>query len=295
MPQQARGTFQFSLNYDVNLLQTLKAGTEVLDDDSRERKTQSVMLGINYGFTDRFSMDGFFSFVNQQRTITPDGLPVDFTETNGIGDAVLLFKYKLTPIQNLTHQFIFGLGFKLPTGKSDISKDGITLNADLQPGSGAWDGIFWGNYIHNFKSRPSMNLISTLTFRLTGKNSEYFGSQIYELGDEFQLRAGVSDRFIIGKVVIDPSVTFRYRFADNDINDGFELPNTGGQWVLVIPAINYNILPNLSVNLTAEFPIYAQVDGTQLSPTSRFNIGLFYKLNLKQSNKYDLLDLSQNN
>jgi len=146
--------------------------------------------------------------------------------------------------------------------------------------------------MHNFKNRPSMNLISTITFRLTGKNNNYFGSQIYELGDEFQFRAGVSDRLIIGKAIIDPSITLRYRFADNDFNDGFELPNTGGQWILLVPAINYNITSDFSVNITAEFPIYARVEGTQLSPSSRFNIGLFYKFNLKKTNQYELLNLS---
>ena len=136
-----------------------------------------------------------------------------------------------------------------------------------------------------------MNFISTVTFRLTGENDEYFGSQIYELGDELQIRAGVSDRITINNLIFDPSLSFRYRLARQDINDGTDLPNTGGDWVFIIPALSYNITPDFSLNATAEFPLFARVDGTQLSPSFRLNFGLFYKLNLSGKKNYDILQL----
>lgn len=294
LPAGDKGTLQLTLNYDLNVLKTLKDGSRELKDRLRERKTQSVLLGASYGFTDRISVDGFISHVTQERIITPAGLPVDHVETNGIGDAVFLFKYKLTNPRKQSTQLVAGLGVKLPTGSSDLRNNGITLNADLQPGSGAWDGILWGNFIQNIKFRPTMNFISTVTFRITGANDDYFGSQIYELGDELQIRAGVSDRITIKNLIFDPSLSFRYRMARQDINDGTDLPNTGGDWVFIIPALSYNIGPDFSLNATAELPVFARVDGTQLSPSFRVNFGLFYKLNLGGPKNYDILKLDAN-
>ena len=294
LPSGDKGSLQLTLNYDLNVLKTLMDGSNELEDRLRERKTKSFLLGASYSITDRFSVDGFISHVTQERIITPNGLRTDHVETNGIGDAVFLFKYKLTDPQKQATQLVAGLGVKLPTGASDLRNNGITLNADLQPGSGAWDGILWGNFIQNLKFRPTMNFISTVTFRLTGENDDYFGTQVYELGDELQIRAGVSDRITIKNLILDPSLTFRYRMARQDINDGTDLPNTGGDWIFIIPALSYNIAPGFSVNATTELPLFARVDGTQLSPSFRFNFGVFYKLNLRAQESFDILKLDTN-
>ncbi|MDN5216608.1 hypothetical protein QQ020_31350 [Fulvivirgaceae bacterium BMA12] len=294
LPSGDKGTLQFTLNYDLNVLKTLKDGTRELQDGLRERKTHSILFGVSYGITNRLSVDGFLSHVTQERLITPAGLPSNLVRTNGIGDAVILAKYKLTNPEKPSTQLVGGLGVKLPTGASDLANNNITLNADLQPGSGAWDGILWANFIQNIKFRRSMNFISTITFRITGENDDYFGTQVYELGDELQIRAGVSDRVTIGDLILDPSLSFRYRHAAQDINDGNDLPNTGGEWIFIIPAVSYNIGPDFSVNATAELPLFARVDGTQLSPSFRLNFGLFYKLNTGGKKNFDILKLQEN-
>ncbi len=291
LPSGDKGALIMTLNYDLNVLKTLKEGTNVLDDDLRERQTQSILLGIGYAISNRISIDAFMSYVKQVRIIRPVGLPVDNIETNGLGDAVLLAKYKLTNPNKPSTQVIAGLGIKLATGPADLrNNNGITLNADLQPGSGALDGILWLNASHNLKVRPSMNVFGTVTFRMTGENDEYFGSQVYELGDELQVRAGVSDRITIGSLVFDPSLSLRYRTAGRDVNDDAEIFNTGGSWIFAIPAISYNITPNLAFNATAELPVFAHVDGTQLSPSFRLNFGIFLRVNTGKKG-YDTLNL----
>ncbi len=291
LPSGDKGALIVTLNYDLNVLKTLKEGTNDLDDDLRERKTQSILFGIGYALTNRFSVDGFLSYVKQIRTIRPVGLPVDNIETNGIGDAVLLAKYKLTNPAKPNTQVIAGIGVKLATGPSDLkNSNGITLNADLQPGSGALDGILWLNGSHNLKFRPTMNIFSTVTFRMTGENDEYFGAQVYELGDELQIRVGVSDRITLGSLIFDPSFSLRYRSAGRDVNDGSEIFNTGGNWIFAIPALSYNITPNFAFNATAELPVFADVDGTQLSPSFRLNFGIFFRLNTAKP-KFDTLKL----
>ncbi|MFY0601407.1 MAG: hypothetical protein JXR03_17160 [Cyclobacteriaceae bacterium] len=273
MPSADRGTFQFDISYDLNNLQTLKQGTNTLNDDTRERQTHSVLLKFGYSFNDKFSVDGFVSYVRQERTISTLA-EEDFTSTNGVGDGVVMLKY--SPIEGLTS----GYGIKVPLGKSDIGN----LNADLQPGSGAWDQIFYLSYTGQFKFRPSLTYFGTSIYRLTGVNKTYFVDSQYEFGDEFQILGGISDRFLIGNVIIDPSLKLRYRHAGRDRFDNGNFPGSGGSFVFMSPAISWRISPVLNYHISAELPIYARVKETQLSPTFRINTGIGYTIKPKKLN-----------
>ena len=281
LPPGSGGTWQFSLGYDVNVLKTLMDGREVLDDQSRERVTQSILFQSGYSITDRFSADLFFSYVKQERTINQFDR-TDYTSTNGIGDAALLFKYSLSKSSSNKFLFTIAAGPKFPTGRSDfIRDDGIPLNADLQPGSGSWDGLFWGNGIYKFDFRPTLNISSTAIFSYKGKNNQYLGEQTYQFGNELQVLLSVNDNFLVGKKIIDTSIFFRYRKALSDRFNDATMPSTGGQWIFLAPSLAYNFSQKFAANATFEIPIFSEVEGTQLSPTYRMNIGVFFKLNKK--------------
>jgi len=141
LPAGEKGMIQLALTYDLNILETLKTGRETLEDDARSRRTHSTIFEIGYSWSDRFSVDGFFSYVRQERIINQFGNR-DFSATSGIGDAVLLLKYKLWSTDNNETVLHIGVGPKIPLGASDKkSSAGLTFNADLQPGSGAWDAV----------------------------------------------------------------------------------------------------------------------------------------------------------
>ncbi len=277
MPIADKHTWQFALTYDLNMLRTLKVGTEKLDERNRQRITQSVLFETGYTFSKRFSTDIFLSFVSQERRIQNPGLPDQNQRTDGIGDAVILFKYNV-----ITHGPVLwtvGAGPKLPTGASDLTVNGILLGADLQPGSGAWDGIFWSFLVHQLQSRKSMSLSLVSSYRQTGTNENFRLTQSYKFGKEFQLLGGISDRIVLGKLLMDPSLTFRYRKAFMDEAGGSEIPNTGGEWVFINPAVAMSIANKLTFNLGVELPLYANITGTQLTPTYRVTTGLYYLLN----------------
>lgn len=278
LPGAEMGTWQFSLSYDYNQLKTLKSGSVELKDGIRERITQSLLLQTGYTFNKRLSADFVLSYVRQERHIfTSTG--VNSTITNGIGDGVLLIKYNFLP-NKISTSFLAGIGPKIPFGSTEkVSEAGIALPADLQPGSGSWDAIFWGAYTHSLSFRPSMSVLSTATYKATGVNPEYLGSIAYEFGNELQIIAGIADQFVIGSSLWDPSISFRYRNAQRDKNNGVEIDATGGQWVFIMPGIKYAISPVMSVNITYELPVYSFVNNTQLTPTQRLSIGIYFKLN----------------
>lgn len=273
-----KGTTQIGVAYDYNNLNTLNNGSKKLDDDASLRITHSVLVNASYAVTDKFSVEGMFTWVNQRRKVTQFG-NVDLDQSSGIGDALLLAKYNFSDLVGKNSDLNIGLGTKIPLGSSTKKNDqGITLNADLQPGSNAWDIIYWTSVSKSMNFRPSFNISSRIIYRSTGTNNDYFGDSTYKFGNDFQAFVGFSDQFLLFKTFASPSISFKYRNALLDKIGGFNVENTGGNWVSVIPNFSINISPNLVFSTKAELPIYSNVDGTQLTPTYRLTTGILFTI-----------------
>ena len=270
-PQQ-KGTWELNTSYDLNTLNTLKTGTEVLDDDSRRRQTHSVLFQLGYTFSRRWSAEVFVSYVRQERRIRQFGQE-DFTFTQGIGDAVALVKYQI--ITKDQHSLFAGLGLKAPTGPSDLrSQQGLRLNADLQPGSGAWDAILWTQYQKQLDSRPTMTWSLTGIYTTKGTNEEYLGSQAYQFGQEIQLITTLADQLFIAQQIINPSMTLRYRQVAEDQQNDQNVPGTGGSWLFVRPGLAWQAKPKFRVFASVELPLFADLVDTQVTPTHRIQVGI---------------------
>jgi len=284
LPTLEKGSFQLGLHYDYNNLNTLNSGSKKLDDNSRLRITHSILLNSGYSITDNLSIEGLFTWVNQRRKITQFGNE-NLDQTSGIGDAVLLLKYNFNNVLGKNSAISLGVGTKFPIGSStEKNRQGITLNADLQPGSNAWDVIYWTMISKNFDFRPSFTVTSRFVYRNTGTNPSYFEDSTYKFGNEFQSYLQFSDQFILFKTLISPNLTFKYRSAVQDKISGFDLANTGGKWVSIIPNFSIDINQNLVFSTKAEVPIYNFVDGTQLTPSFRMTTGFLYKIPRKKNN-----------
>lgn len=284
LPNEGKGIWIVGLNYDYNNLNTLNAGTVELDDDSRQRITNSVLLNFGYSLTDRISFETLFSWVNQTRTITQFGNE-NFTETSGIGDAVFLIKYSIPDLLGSFSVVNYGLGVKAPLGKSDhTTENGIQLTADLQPGSGAWDGLGWVSVSKGLNFRPSGTISGSLTYRLPGKNRSYLNNTaIYQFGNELQANVGYTDQVIILGALVNPGLIFKYRNVLEDKIDGQGIPNTGGEWIFVRPELTVPFRQNLNISTRFELPVYSFVEGTQLTPTIRISVGVSYQFNNREN------------
>ena len=202
----------------------------------------------------------------------------------------MLFKYKIWATAGNNTVFQIGAGPKIPIGASNKTNEiGLTYNADLQPGSGALDGVLFAQFSHVLKIRPSMSLLATSTYGIKGKNKNYFEVQTYQFGNEFQLSMGLSDRVLIGKSIIDPSILFQYRQQAPDQIDAVDLPSTGGHWVFVNPSLTYWISPDFSLSTGISVPIFSKITGTQVTPTYRFTAGVFYRIPNKQKDLINFL------
>ena len=285
LPNEGKNSLIVGLNYDYNNLNTFNAGTQKLNDNSRLRITNSVLVNLGYAFTDRFSIESLFTWVNQTRTISQFDNE-SFSETSGIGDAVFLLKYAIPDILGLQTVLNFGIGTKAPIGKSDLTtSEGFQLTADLQPGSGAWDVLGWMSLSKGLNFRPSATLSGSLTYRATGKNNSYLNNNsVYEFGNVLQANLGYTDQFLLFNVIFNPGLIFKYRQALKDKIDASEIPNTGGDWVFIRPELSAQITPKVLLTTKVEIPVYSNVDGTQLTPTLRFTAGVSFILKKKELN-----------
>jgi hypothetical protein len=280
LPVSTKNTWQFSFSADLNVLQTLKQGADKLNDDSRQRKTLSLLLKTSYSFTDKFFIEGLLSWVRQERTIDQAAGFSDSDQTQGAGDVVILANYNYLSIGRT--KLIGGIGPKIPAGRSDLKdSDGLTLNADLQPGSGAWDAVFFHRLQATGRNRPSRLYFSNFTYRYTGVNKDYLGGQHYRFGNELQILSGIADQFVIGQSLISFGLNARYRSANQDKFNNEALPSTGGRWIFIMPVVGWHIKSNLIVSINGELPLYANAEGTQLSPTFRINGGIYYSFSKK--------------
>jgi hypothetical protein len=284
LSNEGKGVWQLGLNYDFNNLNTLNAGKDKLDDDSRKRITHSVLLNIGYSISDKLSVESLFTWVNQRRIIDQFG-NIDLQQTTGLGDAVFLLKYDFQKILGRQSNLALGAGTKIPLGSFDeVDNGGITYIADLQPGSGAWDFILFASISKNFDFRPTTTFSGRIIGRLTGQNTDYLdGASVYEYGDEFQAFVGISDQFLIFNTITDPGITFKYRKAKKDIIDSQALNNTGGDWLFIVPSIGVQLTPGMLLQAKVELPIIGNVDGTQLTPTYRIMGGFLFNLSPKRN------------
>lgn len=274
LPLLEKGILQMGVSYDYNNLNTLNDGSEKLDDNNRLRVTHSILLNFGYSITDKLSVEGLFSWVNQRRRILTNNT---LSESSGIGDAILLARYKLLNKNDWT--LSVGGGAKLPTGSTDEKSDiGIVLNADLQPGSNALDAIFLTSISKQFNFRKSLTFSSRLTYRNTGVNKEYQKINNYKFGNETQFFFSVTDQFLLFKSIFRPNLTLKYRSVLNDEINSKEISNTGGQWFFLKPSFSLELMDNISLLSSIELPIYSKVEGIQLTPTYRLNVGVLIQL-----------------
>lgn len=293
LPASSKKTLQFRFNYDLNTLNTQKTGRTKSTTPQSFRRTHTAMLQTGYSFTNNISLDAFLPFVRQERrsNVNDSG-----ETTSGLGDIVLLLKYKLWSNDDNSKAMTIGAGPKLPTGRTDFRNQfGNVLLADLQPGSGSIDGLLWGQFLTTLNFRPSLNWLTQASFKWNGQNDNFgFGNTetTYQFGNELQLTTGLSDRMFLGKSLIDPALLLRYRrtFSDKSkpntiAQDLTEVPSTGGEWIFIYPSLTYWFSEDWSITTGVEFPLFSNIEGTQVTPTSRVNVGVFYRLKLKQKSQ----------
>lgn len=234
MSTSPAGHWQISLTHEYNYLNSVYESTMFIDDDSRQRVTNASLLELNLGVTSGITVTSLFSFVNQSRTVSSQSGSVNEIKTSGIGDAVMMVKYSIIPLDMVNEtELAFGTGIKMPLGKSMLRNNGILLPADMQPGSGAWDLLLWIYYTKGRVLNEPLNLVANISYKQNGTNKRFgVSAGDYKFGNEFLVSLGLAYRT---NSILDYSLFIRLRHTDPDEFSAGSIPNTGGNWLNIVP------------------------------------------------------------
>ena len=271
----SEGNLLIGLTHEYNDISNIYRGSKKIENPSVQRYTQSSLLEINYGITNRLTISATTSFVQKfRKSGLQNAESIETLKTRGIGDGLVILKYVLhqNTIQE-QYQIALGGGAKIPLGKSNLTQEGLLLNADMQPGTGAWDGIGWSYFSKTFAPATTINLFWYNLFRLTGKDERFSPNDNYEFGNELISTLGAKNNFGESFSYI---LMAQYRSTASDQLNGAKLSTTGGKWIFLQPAIGYNLTDQLSLRLSTQIPIYQHMNGLQPSTSFTLSGSIFY-------------------
>jgi len=265
---------QFSYSYSRNVIKDVLNRTSEIEG-IRQRFATSNLLSISYGYNKRWSFSSILSFIEHRRELlSPNSLgSLEKLNTTGIGDFMFMAHYNLI-VNNIVDQreFSIATGVKIPTGSSTLNNNGILLPADIQSGTGSWDGVALVSFSQGFMPDYNGTFFTNLSYRLNGTNDRFQTGDGYKFGDVFSIKTGMSNRIYTW---MDATLQFIYRNRQKDIFNRNRVANTGGEWVYLNMAINLNNDP-VGMRISGEIPVYRSLNGIQLTTTYVYSLSIYY-------------------
>jgi len=281
-------TLSLRLTYDNNKLQDLLVQTKELEDKTRTRLSNSVLLRLNYSLNKRIAFTTLLTYSNQIEKVEFQNFS-SRSQGVGLGDIVFFVQYNL--INSNKTALSTAVGVKAPTGRIDRANEdtGLLLPPDLQPGTGALDYLFSSQYARNNLFEKNLGFQTGLTYRLTTAAERFNSQQIYKFGNEFQFFAGLSNSFYIKKSILTPQVTLRYRNTAFDQTNGIKTANTSGHWTYLSLSSSFKTKSQVAFFIQASLPLYRNLDGVQLTTSYRITTSVSYAFSFKE--KLEIIDV----
>jgi hypothetical protein len=234
----------------------------------------------------------------------PAGNTVDERgDSSGIGDLTLMSQYRFFNDQRTGTEMAVLLGVKVPTGATNVNDAfGGRFEAEFQPGSGSWDGLFGLAYT---KRLGAWSFHANVLYQLATT-----GTQDTDLGDRFLYNAAVSYRLFGGALApgrmnagaplpepmyhggpkakhqhhhevppaprgpaLDLVLEVNGEWHAREVTGGVKETNSGGNVVYLSPGIRYS-LDRWSAFASVGLPIVNEVNGVQAEPDWRLLTGV---------------------
>jgi hypothetical protein len=269
----------FSLAYDFNDLHTIFSGSEKLISDERARLSHNILFRFQYAFSNRISMGFSLPYVFRTENNTESVSSFSSLASSGLGDILLQLNYAIKK-SGMTN-ILVSSAIKIPSGSNEeVNEFGFTLPSDLQPGTGSWDLVFAGLTEVNSIWGGHVNFNILLSARFNGEGTRFEAKQSYQFGHAFQLISGLNYEFILKKNYLIPSVNISYRRTLRDLTNEALTPNTGGDWVNLVPGISL-YLSNYTFLFSSAIPIFRYLEGTQLTSSYQVYFQVEYTIKSK--------------
>lgn len=295
--------FEYSLIRSLSDATLLNAAT--LDQHVHSlRSVQSLSLGYSYGLAKDLTLSARLPFV--RRTDIREGHqhdPLDPPEihdrgdVSGIGDLSLLAQWRFLNSVDKGTEMALLAGFKAPTGRTNATdKQGETFDAEFQPGTGAWDGMF--GFALSQRLSGGFGLHSNVLYIVTGE-----GVLETRLGDRFLYNLALAYRLFGDTAVpmtqppphshshshsptephsvphrhqqqpaLDVILELNGEWHGKQVEQGIKDVNSGGNVVLLAPGFRLT-LDNWSAFASVGVPIVNNLNGIQAESGPRIQAG----------------------
>jgi len=252
------GKWYLASTYEYHDLSQLVSGSsEIPDTTGRDRTSEALIIEASKGLTQKFSLSMLVAGVKHDRTVggEHDG-------ASGPGDAMVMLKYSPVAISLYSRNaFSLGAGARLPVGENDATSNGVVLAEDLQPSTGAYGGILWAYAARALNDSTAARLYASASYVANDENDRQ-----YRFGDEVTASIGTSYQT---QSAWGFNAELLYRQTSRDQRAGVSIPNTGGEWLDFIPAVQYHINDSMAVRLSAKIPLSRDLND-QLQFTTKY-------------------------
>lgn len=227
-----------------------------------ERTTEKFQLTLRAGISENLDARLIIPYLDKE--LKRQSFNNDFTDSNsGIGDIKLISRYRIwSQKKKDPFNLAFGLGVKMPTGKTDEEDDsGVCLPAYLQAGSGSWDPIFELG-AHKIIGR---HWISTyFRYKMAGKGE--LGDRDFEKPDIFKYN--VAYAYALSNL-FDLELELNGEVRGKAELDGKKNDNTGGHIIYLTPGIHFKFYKGMHCDVGIPIPVYRDLNDPQLSEDYR--------------------------
>lgn len=308
-----QGQFAFSVFVDYLRLKQLKNPTllaNIGNDVHGLQTVESRVLALAVGITNDFTVSVRLPWV--RRTGILEGVQEDPADpatvrdrgnTSGFGDVTVLGQYRFLNSRVSGTQAAVLFGAKAPTGATNlVDPFGETFEAEFQPGSGSWDGLFGVAFSQQLYPALSFhaNVLAIATRTGTqdtnlGSRFLYNGALAYRLFGETAsephshdpraayAHAGQDHSRMVtktpmvaaphGHVAVDALLEINGEWHEKQRTFGIADPNSGGNTVFISPGLRLTV-ENWSSYVMVGIPVGKDYNGIQATPTWRVLAGV---------------------
>lgn len=247
-------------------------GKKIADALNREVTVFAIPFMLPYEvIPNKLVAIGAIPYLDKEMKLTKDGNRQSRGDS-GLGDLKLLGKYQFLQkdMKKSSFRMTFLGGVELPTGRDKARDASGLLLPPLQVGSGSVDFI-GGPIVTYVRDRLGIN--AEAIFK---KNSE---ANDYQFGDTLAVNVALGYRFFPWVYETYPSpystlyLELLSEFSGKDRKNGEDLKDSGGKVLLLSPGIQHVFSRTLLAEVSFQFPIFQDLNGTQLGSDFSFNVG----------------------
>lgn len=193
------------------------------------------------------------------------------TFVNGLGDITLLANLVIinsdSSCKRFKHLLQIGGGFKVPTGRHEIVRNGLMLNQNIQPGTGSFD--FPVNAIYTLRHKK-IGFNTEIGYTVNSPNNQHF-----QFGNRFSTAMRLFYWKKNKQMIFLPSIGMAYEKTQANLISSVKQDYTGGKVVLMNTGFDI-YYKKISVGIAYKKPVNESTGNGYITSKQRLSANFIY-------------------